>query len=29
MVLSMLPKVVAAEPVATIYNVAPAEPHGG
>jgi quinol monooxygenase YgiN len=28
-VLSMLPEVVAAEPVATIYNVSSAEPHGG
>jgi quinol monooxygenase YgiN len=28
-VLSMLPEVVAAEPVATIYDVSSAEPHGG
>jgi len=27
-VLSMLPEVIAAEPVATIYDVASAEPHG-
>ena len=28
-VLSMLPEVVGAEPVATIYEIASAEPHGG
>jgi quinol monooxygenase YgiN len=28
-VLSMLPEVVAAEPVATIYDVSSAQPHGG
>ena len=28
-VLSLLPEVVAAEPVATIYEVSSAEPHGG
>jgi quinol monooxygenase YgiN len=28
-VLSMLPEVLAAEPVATIYEIASAEPHGG